>query len=185
MPLSPFQPVSGPRVQVREVAEADLPDLMAVNGDDQVTAFLPYASWQGLDDAKAWLQRMQAMAEAGTARQLVMVHGESGRTIGTVLLFRWDEASARLELGYVLGRAWWGQGLAREAVQLVVGQAFADLGVRRIEAEVHPANAASNALLLSLGFVHEGLARERWVAKGRAYGVNLWGVLAHEWPGAV
>jgi [ribosomal protein S5]-alanine N-acetyltransferase len=56
--------------------------------------------------------------------------------------------------------------------------------VRRIEAEVNPANTASNALLLGLGFTHEGTARQRWVAKGRAYNTNLYGLLADEWASA-
>src|SRR5687767_4883923 len=66
----------------------------------------------------------------------------------------------------------------------VLSHAFGAWGIRRLEAEVNPGNEASNRLLQSLGFTHEGLLRKRWVAKGAAYDVNVYGLLAEEWPGA-
>jgi [ribosomal protein S5]-alanine N-acetyltransferase len=75
----------------------------------------------------------------------------------------------------------WGQGLMREALTALISQAFGAYGLRRLEAEVNPANVASNALLRGLGFQHEGLLRKRWVAKGAAYDVNIYGLLGEEW----
>ena len=97
------------RVHLRPVQVDDLLALMHVNGDDQVTKFLPYASWTKIEDAQAWLQRMDTMAQAGESRQLVIVRNEDAVILGTVLLFRYEEGSARLEIGYVLGRAHWRQ----------------------------------------------------------------------------
>jgi RimJ/RimL family protein N-acetyltransferase len=181
MPLQAITALHTARTTLRPVQDSDLADLMAVNGDDAVTRFLPYASWLSLDDAAAWLARMQALVATGTAQQLVIERQADQRVIGTLLLFKWDEGSARLELGYALGSAHQRQGYAKEAVAAVCGHAFSQGGVRRIEAEVNPANTASNALLLSLGFVAEGLARQRWVAKGLAYDTRLYGCLASEW----
>ncbi len=55
-----------------------------------------------------------------------------------------------------------------------------DGGLRRLEAEVDPANVASGALLRSLGFTHEGRLRQRWTGKGRTYDVDAFGLLAGE-----
>lgn len=181
MPLPAFPSMVSARLTLRPVSGDDLVDLFAVNGDEEVTRYLPYTAWQAPEDASSWLARMQALANAGSAVQLVMQRRSDAKVIGTVLLFKWDEGSARIELGYVLGRAHWRQGYAREAVQAVCGQAFGALGVRRIEAEVQPANAASNALLRALRFVHEGRLRQRWVAKGQAYDTLIYGLLADEW----
>lgn len=170
------------RVDLRPVTADDLPDLLAINGDPEVTRHLPYETWRTLQDGSAWLQRMEALHQAGTGQQLVVVSRAEARCIGTVLLFKFDSASARLELGYVLGRRHWGKGYMREALTLVGTHLFGAAGVRRIEAEVNPDNLASNRLLLRLGFTLEGRARERWVAKGQAYDTNLYGLLAHEWP---
>jgi [ribosomal protein S5]-alanine N-acetyltransferase len=182
VPLPPFAPLQTARLTVRPVDAADLDDLMAVNGDPEVARFLPYEAWRTADDAQAWRVRMAALCDGGQAHQLVIVR--DGRAVGTVLLFRFEEPSARIELGYALGRAQWGQGIAREALGAVLGVAFGPFGLRRVEAQVQPDNQASNALLARLGFVHEGVLRQRWVAKGRAYDVNAWGLLASEWQRA-
>ena len=184
MPLPLITQINAPRLQLRPVAAADLPALMHINGDDEVTKFLPYASWTKLEDAQAWLQRMDTLAQSGESRQLVIVRNEDAAVVGTVLLFRYEEGSARLEIGYVLGRAHWRQGYAREALVAVLAHAFGDMSIRRIEAQVNTANTASNALLLALGFQHEGLLRQRWVDKGAARDVHFYGCLAGEWtPG--
>lgn len=181
MPFPTITSLPTARLTVRPLNGGDLGDLFEVNGDDAVTRFLPYKTWVTADDASAWLARMEALSAAGTAQQLVIERNADRKAIGTILLFKFDEASARLELGYVVGRAHWRQGYAREALHAVCDHALRNLSVRRIEAEVDPLNAASNALLLALGFVREGTLRQRWVAKGTAHDTNIYGCLAHEW----
>ena len=184
MPLPLITQINAPRLHLRPVIADDLPALMQVNGDNEVTKFLPYASWAKLEDAEAWLTRMNTMGESGESRQLVIVRNKDAAVMGTVLLFRYEEGSARIEIGYVLGRAYWRQGYAREALVAVLAHAFGDMSIRRIEAQVNTANTASNALLLALGFQHEGLLRQRWVDKGAARDVHFYGCLAGEWtPG--
>ena len=68
-----------------------------------------------------------------------------------------------------------------EALCAVINHCFGAAGIRRIEAEVNPDNLASCRLLAKLGFVLEGRARQRWVAKGQTYDTNLYGLLATEW----
>jgi len=183
MPLQPITCVPAGRTTVRAVREADLHDLFAINGDEATTRFLPYQAWATLEDGAAWLARMQALCASGTAQQLVIERHEDRKVIGTVLLFKFDEGSSRLELGYVVGRAHWRQGYAGEALRAVCQHAFRHLSIRRIEAEVNPLNAPSTGLLRSLGFVQEGLLRQRWVGKGVAYDTHIFGCLAHEWRG--
>lgn len=184
--LAEFGILSTERLIVRPVEQGDLPDLLAVNGDAETTRFLPYATWTRLDDARAWSQRMRSIEAGGTALQLVVEQREvastHGHVIGTILLFKWDAASARIELGYVLARSHWGQGLMHEALRGVCARLFSALAIRRIEAEVDVANTASHQLLLRLGFAVEGRLRQRWVVRERCYDVHLYGLLATD-PG--
>jgi alkylhydroperoxidase family enzyme len=55
------------------------------------------------------------------------------------------------------------------------------MGLRRIEAEVEPRNIASRMLLRRLGFVREGLLREKWVDKGAPKDVVIHGLLKDDW----
>jgi len=169
------------RLVIRPVTETDLVDLLDINGDEQVTRFLPYATWQSIKDGEAWLKRMQALSETGAGQQLVIIRSSDERVVGTTLLFRYDEGSARVELGYVIGRAYWRQGYATEALTAVCEHAYTKMAIRRIEAEVDPRNAASNAVMQSLGFTREGLLRKRWITKGEPTDTYIYSCLAEEW----
>jgi ribosomal-protein-alanine N-acetyltransferase len=183
MPLAPPPPIESERLRLRLVVESDLPALLEVNSSDEVTALLPYATWRSMADAQAWLQRMASIEASGLGLQFVVLSKSSGRAIGTCLLFRFEEKSARAELGYVLGRAHWGNGLMHEALTALIGCSFESMGLRRLEAEVDTRNEPSARLLQRLGFSREGLLRQRWIAKGEARDVEIYGLLRDEWPG--
>jgi len=173
--------IESTRLIVRPVTAADLPALLAVNGDDEVTRFLPYASWRSLADAQLWFERMSILGARGESCQYVIVERTSGLAIGTCLLFRYEEGSGRAEVGYVLGRQYWRQGLMSEALAALVGSAFTNLELRRLEAEVDPLNLGSRRLLEKTGFMPEGLLRKRWVDKGAAHDTIIYGLLRDEW----
>ena len=175
------EPLQTPRLVVRPVVAEDLADLLVVNGNDEVTRYLPYATWASMEDAQAWLARMQAAQTSGSTLQWVVEETASKTVIAACLLFQYDAGSARAELGYVLGRPWWGQGFMREALVALLDAAFTTLALRRIEAEVDPRNVASGALLRSLGFGAEGILRGRWVTKGRVCDVESFGLLRDDW----
>lgn len=177
MALSPITFIDTPRLQLVPVAAHHLPDLLTVNGDDAVTKFVPYGTWASMADAIAWLARVQAKVETGDTRQLVLQRREDGRAIGTLLLFKHDEPSRRVEIGYALGREHWGCGYMREAVEAACRHAFEVMNLRRIEAEVNPANEPSWRLLEALSFFHEGTLRQRWTGKGVTYDARIYGLL--------
>jgi RimJ/RimL family protein N-acetyltransferase len=183
MPFAPPSPIDTEHLTVRLVLESDLPALLEVNSNDEVTGLLPYATWKSMADGEAWLQRMRGIEATGLALQFVVVLKTSRQAIGTCLLFRLEEGSARAELGYALGRAHWGQGLMHEALAALLAAGFGDMGLRRVEAEVDIRNVSSARLLQRLGFAKEGLLRQRWVTKGAARDVEVYGLLRNEWLG--
>jgi len=179
--LSVFDDIATDRLHLVPVAEAHLDDLMRVNGDDRVTAFLPYASWRDRGDAEAWFGRMTDRVEQGLARQLVLLREADGRAIGTLLVFNPDAESRRAEIGYALAADCWQQGLVREALTAACAVAFGACGLRRLEAEADVGNTASCTLLKNVGFQREGVLRQRWTRKGRTYDTALHGLLAADW----
>ncbi len=165
------------RLKIRLVERADLPSLLEVNSNAEVTRYLPYESWRDLSDGEAWYERTAARFAAGDAGQFVILQRETRRVIGTCLVFRFEKLSARAEVGYVLAREFWGAGYMYEAMSAFVAFGFEQLGLRRIEAEIDPRNCASARLLERLGFVREGLLRQRWERKGEVTDSSLYGLL--------
>ncbi len=166
------------RLSICSATTDHLVDLMKIFGDPEVTRFVPYKTWLSTDDAHAWLERVHALERAGSARQLVLVDRSSGRVLGTFQLFKYEQASQRIEIGYALARSAWGKGLMGEALTAVSHHLFAMREVRRIEAEVRSANVASCRLLEASGFKREGTARLRYTCKGETYDTHLYGLLS-------
>lgn len=165
------------RLKIRLVERSDLPSLLEVNSNGEVTRYLPYESWKGIADGDAWYSRTADRFAAGEAGQFVIEQRETRRVIGTCLVFRFEKLSARAEVGYVLAREFWGAGYMFEAMSAFVTFGFEQIGLRRIEAEIDPRNGASARLLERLGFVREGLLRQRWERKGEVIDSSLYGLL--------
>jgi ribosomal-protein-alanine N-acetyltransferase len=68
----------------------------------------------------------------------------------------------------------------REALRAAFAWGFEHMALERIEAQVHPENTPSLALLKSLGFVEEGLAREAGFWLGKRHDMVQLGLLRRE-----
>jgi RimJ/RimL family protein N-acetyltransferase len=82
------------------------------------------------------------------------------------------------EAGYWTAPAHRGQGHTAAALRLLSGWVFEQLGLRRIELKVDPANAGSRRVALSAGFREEGTLRQRSLHRGRPVDDVVFGLLA-------
>ena len=69
-------------------------------------------------------------------------------------------ADERAELGYWVGKPFWGQGYCTEAAQAVIAYGFQTLGLNRIQAHHFGRNPASGRVMQKLGMRYEGLERQ-------------------------
>ena len=79
-----------------------------------------------------------------------------GRHAGCAGLRPYESSQAIFEMGVHLFPEFWGQGIAREASEVIIPYAFGPLGATAIVAGHHPQNAASGRLLVKLGFTYQG-----------------------------
>ncbi|MDJ1466736.1 GNAT family N-acetyltransferase [Xanthocytophaga flava] len=63
------------------------------------------------------------------------------------------------EIGYFLGKSWWGKGIATTAVSQITQMAFATFPIERIFAGVFSHNKSSMRVLEKNGFLLEGVAQ--------------------------
>jgi ribosomal-protein-alanine N-acetyltransferase len=103
------------------------------------------------------------------------------RIIGTCTLHHIHQQNRRAEVGYALGRQFWGSGYMHEALGALIGHAFADLQLHRLEADIDPRNTSSARSLERLGFRREGHLRERWIVGDEISDSALYGLLAADW----
>lgn len=85
------------------------------------------------------------------------VEDQQGQLLGRAGLVYLD-ASPEVEVGYILGRKFWGRGYATEAARAALAWGFEHLPLDEIVAVTKPENAASQRVLLKAGLQAEGLA---------------------------
>ncbi len=113
-----------------------------------------------------------------------IVPAGSGQVGGVISLSSVSRVHACAELGYWLGRIYWGKGLATEAVRLILEFGFEDLDLHRIYASAFAANLASRRVLEKNGFQLEGVLREAIVRFDRRQDFCSYGLLRPEWLAA-
>jgi ribosomal-protein-alanine N-acetyltransferase len=173
-----------PRLVLRPWTEDDAVALHAVFGDAEAMRFWNTAPSARPEDLLPGIRRsVSAPAEYHAAWAVVL--RASGVAIGFVNYHHREVSSARLEIGYILARAFWGQGLAREAVAALLDHCFGAMAVNRVEALIDPDNTASLRLAERLGFRCEsGRMRQRLkMPDGRFADILMYGLLAADWAG--
>jgi ribosomal-protein-alanine N-acetyltransferase len=168
------------RVILRWIGEEDVDALYAIFSDPEV---MRYWSTTPLADRNA--AALLKEIHDGFARRTLLKWGIAQRSdnalIGTVTLINFDFTHRRTEVGYALGRAYWGNGYIQEALQALFNYAFGVLDLHRIEADVDPRNDASIRTLERLGFQREGYLRERWQVGGEILDGLFYGLLRPDW----
>jgi RimJ/RimL family protein N-acetyltransferase len=165
------------RLRLRAAVPGDAAALLAVLGDAEVTRYHNVPTVTTLAEAQALLERLeQRYAARDTIRWTIELAEHSGM-IGTVGLLRFDFEHRHAEVGYEIGRHWWGRGLTPEAAAAVIQYGFSVLGLHRIEAGVLPGNDASVRVLQKLGFLEEGTRRDYLHVKGRFHSFRWFSLL--------
>ncbi len=132
---------------LREVADADLPIFFAHQLDPQANAMAAFTSRDPADRA-AFMAHWQRIMADPTVIIRTIVSG--GQVVGSVLSY---EDDSKPEIGYWLGRAYWGQGLATRALGDFLAQANP---ARPIYARAAKDNAGSLRVLEKCGFAIVG-----------------------------
>ena len=136
------------RLSYRPLQGADAGRIAALAGEwdiARMTSRIPHP--YTLIDADLWI------ASIGND-EFVRGLEHEGRLIGAVGYIEGEDGHA--EIGYWIGKPWWGHGFATEAAQAMVQHCFGRAGFRRLTCGHFIDNPASARVIAKLGFHHVG-----------------------------
>jgi [ribosomal protein S5]-alanine N-acetyltransferase len=136
-----------------------------------------------LKHALAWIEQQQQERQGSASLTFAVRLLSQGTLIGSVGLRDIDPEHRQAELGFWIGRDWWGQGYAREAARAVLRLGFETLELNRICAHHLARNPASGRVLLAIGMQREGLLRQRVRKWGKYEDVAVYAMLRAELNG--
>lgn len=122
--------------------------------DPDVARYMFWTSHDDIEKTKEWIAFELGQIEKDDWYRFAMVENSTGQLIGTVILYFEEEVSS-WEIGYNLGKAYWGKGYTTEAVEAVIAFAKARLGIGQIVGRYAKENPASGNVMKKLGFIYE------------------------------
>ncbi|WP_448564595.1 GNAT family N-acetyltransferase [Trichothermofontia sp.] len=166
-----------PRLCLRKLTIADVDDVFAYASDPIVSRYTLWQTHRSRADSERFIEAELAKYESLQPGTWGIVHRQQNRVVGTCGFGTWHMPHARIEVGYALGRAYWGQGLMPEALRAVISFCFSTLPLNRIEAFCLAENHASARVLEKVGMRYEGLLHEALCHQGRYCDLKLYAIL--------
>lgn len=137
---------------------------------------LPYPYTE--NDAKEYITAMLSSDPYQTFAFAIVV---DDHVVGSIGVFRCDNIHCQTaELGYYVGEAYWGQGIATEAVQQICQYIFTHTNILRIFAEPFAYNQGSCRVLEKAGFQCEGILRKNAVKNGQVLDMKMYSLIKEE-----
>lgn len=121
--------------------------------DIDVVKYLRWNIHQSINTTIDWLTYEEGNVESDYSYQWVFVHKEYNEVFGSGG-FSYDEERQMFELGYAIMKRYWNQGLATEAVKVMVDFAVNTLNQTGIFAISSKENPASAKVLEKAGFIY-------------------------------
>jgi [ribosomal protein S5]-alanine N-acetyltransferase len=169
------------RLLLRRLTGADADDMFAYASDADVARYTTWTPHESVEDSRDFIRRV--MSEYEDFNRSSWTWGiylkEESKIIGTLGI--WGRSHFRAEVGYAIGKAYWGKGYVTEAVGAVLTYAFGTLELNRIEAECLPDNVASARVMEKCGMLYEGTMRERMFNKGQFVDLKLYAILRRDY----
>lgn len=176
-----FPELSTERLQLRRLELADAEAVFDYASDPEVARHVTWPAHRTVADSVDFIRHALERYEAGGVAPWGMVLKPSGQLIGTCDYTRWLPQHACAEIGYALSRAYWGQGLAPEAVGALIRFGFSRMQLNRIQAMCMAQNLASERVMQKVGMQYEGTLRQYLLVKGNYCDLKVYSLLRTEW----
>lgn len=152
----------------------------ASRGADGIWTYLAYGPFDSIHEFTAWLE---ARAASKDPLFYAVVDREAREARGMASYMRIAPDDGTIEIGHI----WFAPSLQRtrqatEAIYLLAGHAFDDLGYRRLEWKCDALNAPSRRAADRFGFTYEGIFRQHMVIKDRNRDTAWFSIIDSEWP---
>ncbi len=167
------------RLTLRPFTLADAPAVVRLLSDREVAKTLTVPFPYGLRHAREWIASHAPAAERSERFAWAITAKEADRLMGAIELRVHSQPHVG-ELGYWLGRDFWGQGYMTEAAQAVLAYGFREVGLYRIQAKHWHNNPASGRVMQKIGMTYEGTLRAATFRWGEYLDVLVYAVLRDE-----
>ena len=127
--------------------------------DPEVTKFLTWPAHANVELTRSLVEQWVSNYEQPNYYNWAIELKEIGEAIGNISVVRLQENIEAADIGYCMGKAWWGNEIMPEALCAVVDFLFVEVGFNRIAACHDINNPKSGRVMDKAGMKQEGILR--------------------------
>jgi RimJ/RimL family protein N-acetyltransferase len=173
------------RLLLRPFDLSDAETVQRLASDWEVASMVPSIPHPYPDGAaESWIHYLKQASEKGNEIGFAIVRRVDNALIGSISLMI-NKTHQKGEIGYWLGREYWGNGYATEACKKIIEFGFCELKLNRLFAPVMTRNAASARVLGKAGLKYEGTARQSLLIRGVFEDIATFGLVKSEYSKTV
>lgn len=176
-----FTPIIGSRFIIRKLKRSDAPEIYKYAKHKDLARFTTLPHPYKLSHAKYFVNMTLRKIRNKQSFEVGIILKETNRLVGMIGLTNLDYTNKTAEIGYWLGKPYWGKKIMSEAVNLLLHFGFKKQKFNRIYAKVMEANKPSQGLLKKHRFIHEGIERKGIFRNNRYSDVILLSLLNSEY----
>jgi len=144
------------KLTLRHLVLDDLDSLYALNCDPDVIKYIPDAPRNYKETREELEWHMNGHPKHPELGLWATIHKETSKFIGRCGLLPWTiDQREEVEVAFLLGKEYWGQGLGTEVAQAIVRYAFDQLHIPRLVCMICPDNQASMKVAENIGMTFE------------------------------
>ena len=143
------------RLLLRPFTYEDAEDVFTCwESDPDVAKYMFWTSHNDIEKTKEWISFEIGQIEKDDWYRFALVLKETNVLIGTGLIYFEEEVDS-WEIGYNLGKKYWGKGYTTEAMKQIISFAQEELGITEIVGRYAKENPESGKVMEKLGFQFE------------------------------
>ena len=127
--------------------------------DEEVTRFLTWPPHESVEETAALLTNWCGKYESADWYQWAIVPKTLNEPIGSISAVKVNDDTRSADIGYCMGKAWWGQGLMPEALGAVIAFFFDEVEAGCVTACHAPENPKSGRVMQKCGMHYDGTLR--------------------------
>ena len=147
---------------------------------ERLAEWLPWVpAMRSAADEASFIRSGHGQLEAGSGLSCAIV---VDRTVAGAIGGSINQANRSSEIGYWIADGYEGRGIVTRAARALTTFLVTDLDLHRVVIRAATENTRSRAVPERLGFTHEGTQRHAEILNGAFFDLEVYSMLAPEWP---
>lgn len=178
-----FPILTSERIVLKQIEEQHVDDVYRIYSNEKVFEYCGIIPKNNKETVRKMIGHfVRDYSKGSRIKWGIFATNEPEQLLGIIEVFDCNKKVNMVTIGYYLAETYWNRGIATEAVRVLLDYLFDTIAINRVQAEVMPQNEVSKKVLLSNGFVKEGLLRQAvlWSNQG-VVDIEIYSILRQEY----